>query len=147
MRRLLRRWPTSTRRRVAVVVALIAIIVATTIASSRLLLRVTDNLDLVAYASLFVTCWIGAGGAIVPVPGVRAFSWFLLIQQGAALDPLIVALVGASAMVLGQTSYFLAARTAARRIEHAPRKLGCLLVHRIAQTDFRQKSAGLLMRL
>jgi membrane protein DedA with SNARE-associated domain len=119
LQRLEARWPRSTRRRVAVVIALVAIVVATTIASSRLLLLISDNLDLVAYAGLFVTCWIGAGGAIVPVPGVRAFSWFMLVQQGAALDPLIVALVGASAMVLGQTSYFLAARTATRRIEHA----------------------------
>jgi uncharacterized membrane protein YdjX (TVP38/TMEM64 family) len=109
-------WSTTTRRRVALVVAIVAIVVATVIASSRLLLFVFDTLDLLAYLGLFIACWIGAGGLIVPVPGVRAISWVMVVQQGAALEPVEVALVAASAMVLGQTSYFLAARTAARRL-------------------------------
>ena len=94
----------------ATVVAIVAIVVATVIASSRLLRLVFDGLDVLAYAGLFATCWIGAGGALVPIPGIRPISWFLVVQQGAALDPVTVALVAAFAMVLGQSSYFLAPR-------------------------------------
>jgi membrane protein DedA with SNARE-associated domain len=101
---------------VALVVAAVAIVVATVIASSKLLLFIFDELDLVAYLGLFLACWIGAGGAIVPVPGVRAISWVMIVQQGAALDPLVVPLVAAAAMVLGQSSYFFATRAASRRM-------------------------------
>jgi membrane protein DedA with SNARE-associated domain len=113
--RILARWPTSRRRRIATASALVAIVVATIIASSRLLRLLYQELDILAYAGLFVACWVGAGGALVPIPGVRPVSWFMVVQQGAALDPVLVALVAATAMALGQTSYFLAARAARRR--------------------------------
>lgn len=113
--RILARWPTSRRRRIGTVLAIGGILVATVIASSRMLRSLHQELDILAYAGLFAACWIGAGGALVPVPGVRPVSWFMIVQQGAALDPVIVALVAATAMVLGQTSYFLAARMAQRR--------------------------------
>ena len=103
----------------AVVVALVAIVVATFIASSRLLRILFTDLDVVAYLGLFAACWIGAGGALVPVPGVRALSWIMVVQQGAALDPVIVALVAAFAMVVGQTSYFFAARAASHHAADA----------------------------
>lgn len=112
--RILARWPTSRRRRIATVLALVAILVATIIASSRLLRLLHEDLDVLAYVGLFAACWVGAGGALVPVPGVRPISWFMIVQQGAALDPVVVALVAASAMALGQTSYFLAGRAARR---------------------------------
>jgi len=51
----------------------------------------------------------------VPVPGVRAMSWLMIMQQGAALNPYVVAAVGAGAMVIGRTSYFVATRARARR--------------------------------
>lgn len=118
--RILARWPTSRRRRVATVLAIGGILVATIIASSRILRLLHQELDILAYAGLFAACWIGAGGALVPVPGVRPISWFMIVQQGAALDPVVVALVAATAMTLGQTSYFLAARAARRRaLDHA----------------------------
>ena len=104
----------------ATVVAIVAIVVATIIASSRVLRLLFQELDLLAYVGLFVSCWIGAGGALVPIPGVRPISWLMIIHQSAALDPVIVALVGALAMTLGQTSYFLATRAAANRTR-APR--------------------------
>jgi len=113
--RILARWPTSRRRRIATAIALVAILVATIIASSRLLRLLYQELDVLAYAGLFVACWVGAGGALVPIPGVRPISWLMIVQQGAALDPVLVALVAATAMALGQTSYFLAARAARRR--------------------------------
>ena len=103
---------------------MLAIFVATLVASSRLLRLVFDDLDVVAYLGLFVACWIGAGGALVPVPGVRPISWLMIIQQGAALDPVIVTLVAAGAMALGQTSYFLVTRRAVRSLGSTPGEPG-----------------------
>ena len=110
------RWPDTTRQRVAIAVAFTAILIGAFMASTRLLRIAFPNFELIAYASLFVTCWIGAGGAIVPVPGVRLVSWLLIVQQGAALDPIFVAGVAAIAMVTGQSSIFFAARAAATRV-------------------------------
>jgi uncharacterized membrane protein YdjX (TVP38/TMEM64 family) len=109
-------WPASTRKRVAAVIAILAIVVATVVASASLLERLRNpQLDLLGYLSLFLACWIGAGGALVPIPGVRPISWVMIVQQGAALDPVPVTLISAFAMVLGQTSYFLATRAAEAR--------------------------------
>jgi hypothetical protein len=105
---------------VAVLLVLLAIVAATYVSSANILQRLRNpELDLLGYLSLFVACWIGAGGALVPIPGVRALSWIMIIQQGAALDPLVVALIAASAMVLGQSSYFLATRAAQNRRHRA----------------------------
>jgi membrane protein DedA with SNARE-associated domain len=106
------------------VAALLAIFVATFIASSRLLRFVFTDLDLLAYGGLAIACWIGAGGALVPIPGVRMLSWLMIVQQGAALNPFVVATVAALAMVLGQSSYFLASRTASAHMrEHHDQQL------------------------
>jgi hypothetical protein len=115
LRSLADRWPETRRRQAATVLAILAIFVATLIASSRLLRIVFGDIDVLAYIGLFVACWVGAGGALVPIPGVRPVSWFMVIQQGAALDPLLVAAIAAIAMVLGQTSYFAATRAAIAR--------------------------------
>ena len=42
-------------------------------------------------------------------------SWLMIMQQGAALNQYVVAAVGAGAMVIGRTSYFVATRARARR--------------------------------
>ena len=110
------RWTSTHRRGIATVIAIVAIVGATAIASAGLLRLAFQNLDVIAYLGLFIACWIGAGGALVPVPGVRPLSWFMIVQQGAALEPVIVAFVGASAMVLGQSSYFLATAAAKSRL-------------------------------
>lgn len=135
------RWPTSTRRRVATVFAIVAIFVATLIASSRLLRFVFQDLDILAYVGLFVACWIGAGGMIVPIPGVRLVSWLMIVQQGAALDPIIVALIAAFAMLLGQTSYFFAARAAAGRVGRHADDLDAAAAAERAVDDVRPASA------
>jgi uncharacterized membrane protein YdjX (TVP38/TMEM64 family) len=112
--------PRTTRKRVAVVLVILAVLAAIVVSSANILERLRNpELDLLGYLSLFVACWVGAGGALVPIPGVRALSWIMIIQQGAALDPLIVALIAASAMVLGQSSYFLATRAAQNRRHQA----------------------------
>jgi hypothetical protein len=117
--RIRRLWPASRRRRIAAGIAIVAIFVATLIASSRLLRLAFDDLNVLAYLGLFAACWVGAGGALVPVPGVRPISWLMVIQQGAALDPVVVAGAAAIAMAAGQSSYFLAARAAMRRHERS----------------------------
>ncbi len=99
----------------AAVIALLAVLLATSVASARLLRFVFEDLDLLAYLGLFIACWIGAGGALVPVPGVRPVSWLMIVQQGGTLNPVVVTLVAAGAMVIGQSSYFIAARTTNRR--------------------------------
>lgn len=115
-KRVAERIPRTTRKRIAVVLVILAVLAALVVSSANLLERLRNpELDLLGYLSLFVACWIGAGGALVPIPGVRALSWVMVVQQGAALDPLVVALIAGSAMVLGQSSYFVATRAAQNR--------------------------------
>ncbi len=109
-------WPESPRRRIVAIVAIVAIVVGT-LAALRPLGVLVHDLDPLAYVGLAVACWIGAGGALVPIPGVREVSWVMVIHQGAALEPLIVLPVAAAAMALGQTSYYTAARVGAHH-EH-----------------------------
>ena len=84
--------------------ALVAIVLATFVASSRLLRFFFDGADVLAYLGLFVACWVGAGGALVPVPGVRPLSWLMVIQQAAALSVFLVIPIAALAMTLGQST-------------------------------------------
>ncbi|MDH4141987.1 MAG: hypothetical protein OEV61_05190 [Chloroflexota bacterium] len=105
----LHHWPTTLRRRVAVV----AVLVATSLVLLSwlgALLETAVDLGLLAIIGLMVVCWVGAGGALVPVPGVRPLSWVMIVNQGAVLDPLLVAILTALAMALGQSSYFVATR-------------------------------------
>lgn len=107
-------WPESPRRWFAVIAAAVAIVVGT-LAALRPLGVLVHDLDPIAYVGLAVACWIGAGGALVPIPGVRQVSWLMIVHQSAALDPLIVVPVAAAAMALGQTSFYAAARAGAHR--------------------------------
>ena len=108
------RWPTTLRRRIAVIAVLVAVgfVVVSTIA--RLVGAAVDA-GILAYIGLMVVCWVGAGGALVPVPGVRPLSWVMIVHQSTVLVVPIVALLAALAMVLGQSSYFLTTRAEARR--------------------------------
>jgi uncharacterized membrane protein YdjX (TVP38/TMEM64 family) len=117
-------WPTSRRRQVAVVaigIALVLIAIPWIVAVFDEALAIAANLDLLAYAGMMIVCWVGAGGALVPIPGARPLSWVLVVQQGAVLDPLLVALAAALAMGLGQASYFLATRAGNRRLHRRHR--------------------------
>jgi hypothetical protein len=115
---LLVHWPTSWRRRVAVVV----VIVVFAVAALPLLARVAGvaiDLGILPYTALVILCWVGEGGLLVPIPGVRLLSWLTIVQQGANLDPVIVAVLAAVAMACGQSSYFLVVRSGSRYvIEH-----------------------------
>jgi len=124
--RVIERWSPATRRRFGLLLALIAALVA--VGSVALLPGSLPRIDLVPYLGLAAACWVGAGGVLVPVPGTRPLSWVMIVHQSVALDPLVVAIAGALAMALGQTSLYIAAqhgtqhhRTRKERHDH-PRK-------------------------
>ena len=77
------------------------------------------GLDVFAYLGLFVVNWVGAGGLLVPIPGARIVGWLMIVQQGAAFDPLVAGLVGGLAMAIGQVSYYVAANAGAHRTRPA----------------------------
>jgi membrane protein DedA with SNARE-associated domain len=102
-------WPSSVRWQLAIIV----VAVVFTLAAIPLMSRVAGtaiDLGLLPYLALMALCWLGEGGALVPIPGVRLLSWVTIVQQGANLDPVVVAVLAAVAMAAGQTSYFAAAR-------------------------------------
>ena len=112
-------WPTSRRRQAAVVaigIALALVAIPWVVALFDEALAIAASLDPLAYVGMMIVCWVGAGGALVPIPGARPLSWILVVQQGAVLDPVLVALAAGLAMTLGQASYFLATRSGGRRI-------------------------------
>ena len=111
--------PASNRRRLAAALGLVGVLLATFVAVSRVLRFVFPGLDMVAYAGLFVVNWLGAGGLLVPIPGLRIVGWLMIVQQGAALDPLLAGVVGGLAMALGQISYYVAANAGAHRARPA----------------------------
>jgi hypothetical protein len=106
-------WPNAVRWRIAVVVVSIVFVLAAIPMLARVAGIVID-LGVLPYLALVILCWLGEGGALVPVPGVRMLSWITIVQQGANLDPVLVAVLAALAMAAGQTSYFAAARYGGR---------------------------------
>jgi uncharacterized membrane protein YdjX (TVP38/TMEM64 family) len=118
-------WPTSHRRGlaiIAVVVALSLIAIPWIVALANEAVADLARLDVLAYAGMMIVCWVGAGGALVPIPGARPLSWLLIVQQGAVLDPLLVALAAALAMAVGETSYFVATRAGGQHLHHHDRR-------------------------
>jgi hypothetical protein len=51
---------------IGIIVALFAVVLVMVIAAAGVLGIVLDNLDLIAYAGLFLANWLGNGGALVP---------------------------------------------------------------------------------
>lgn len=92
-------------------VAVLAAVGAVAVSWIADLVGAAIDLGVLAYLGLMVVCWVGAGGALVPIPGVRPLSWVMIVHQGAVLSPPFVALLAALAMALGQSSYFVATRT------------------------------------
>jgi hypothetical protein len=115
-------WPTHLRYRVAIVIVLVAlaVLMVSTVAT---IVGAAIDIGILDYIGLMAVCWVGAGGALVPVPGTRPLSWVMIVQQSAVLGPVDVALLGALAMALGQTSYFFATRAGEHRVA-GHRRLG-----------------------
>jgi hypothetical protein len=102
------------RRTIAIVVVLIALFTATAIASARILVEIAHELDLIAFAGLFLVNWLGNGGGLVPIPGARYLGLLMIFQQAVVLPAAEVWVIGGTAMALGLVSYYLAgARSAA----------------------------------
>jgi membrane protein DedA with SNARE-associated domain len=102
-----------TRRRLGLVVGFGAAILATLI----VLVVKPLGLDIpwAAWIGLFLANWIGNGGILVPIPGLRLVGWTMAVHQGADGPTLIVGLVAGLAMALGQTSFYLTAAAGSDR--------------------------------
>jgi len=125
----LEHWPTSARRRIGLVVALVAV-GAIVVSNLARLIGAAVDAGALAYLGLMGLCWVGAGGALVPIPGVRPLSWVMIVHQSTVLFAPIVVIVAALAMGLGQSSYFLAVQLERRRAQdgHGHRRHGHLRV-------------------
>ena len=103
-----------TRRRLGIAVGFGAAIVGT------LALLVIEPLGLniawAAWIGLFLANWIGNGGILVPIPGLRFVGWTMAAHQGAEGPTIIVGLVAGVAMALGQTSFYLTAAAGSDRL-------------------------------
>jgi membrane protein DedA with SNARE-associated domain len=97
-------------------VVLVAVVAVLASNVARLVGAAMDA-GVLAYLGLMGVCWVGAGGALVPVPGVRPLSWVMIVHQSTVLAAPIVVVVAAVAMALGQSSYFVATRIETRRLQ------------------------------
>lgn len=96
------------RYRLAVVVIVVAVVVAVALSGSRFFSVLITELDLVAFAGLFVVNWIGNGGVLVPIPGARLLGLIMIFQNATVLPSWEVFAVAGAAMALGLTSYYVA---------------------------------------
>lgn len=108
------RFSPQARRRLGLVLGFGAAILGTLIA-----LGFARRLDLeilwLAWIGLFLANWIGNGGILIPIPGLRFIGWTMAVHQGADGPTILVGLVAGFAMALGQTSFYLAAAAGSDR--------------------------------
>jgi len=103
-----------TRRRLGFVVGFGAALLGTLI----VLVVKPLGLDIpwAAWIGLFLANWIGNGGILVPIPGLRFVGWTMAVHQGADGPTILVGLVAGVAMALGQTSFYLTAAAGSDRL-------------------------------
>jgi len=103
-----------TRRRLGIALGFGAAIVGTLV----VLVIKPLGLDIpwAAWIGLFLANWIGNGGILVPIPGLRFVGWTMAAHQGAEGPTIIVGLVAGFAMALGQTSFYLTAAAGSDRL-------------------------------
>jgi len=77
--------------------------------------RLDLEIPWLAWIGLFLANWIGNGGILVPIPGLRLVGWTMAVHQGADGPTILVGLVAGMAMALGQTSFYLAAAAGSDR--------------------------------
>jgi membrane protein DedA with SNARE-associated domain len=110
-----RRFSPRTRRRLGIVLGFGAAIIGTLIALD-LARTIGPGINLGAWVGLFLANWIGNGGLLVPIPGLRLVGWTMIVHQGADGPTLLVGLVAGFAMALGQTSFYLTAASGSDRL-------------------------------
>jgi membrane protein DedA with SNARE-associated domain len=114
------RFSERTRRRLGLVVGFGAAILGTLV----ILVIKPLGLDIIwaAWIGLFLANWIGNGGILVPIPGLRLVGWTMAAHQGAEGPTLLVGLVAGVAMALGQTSFYLTAAAGSDRLKGSGKK-------------------------
>lgn len=102
-----------TRRRLGIAVGFGAAIAGTLV----VLVIKPLGLDIswAAWIGLFLANWVGNGGILVPIPGLRFVGWTMAAHQGAEGPTILVGLVAGFAMALGQTSFYLTAAAGSDR--------------------------------
>jgi membrane protein DedA with SNARE-associated domain len=109
------RFSVRTRRRFGAIVGFGAAIVGTLIAAD-LASHLGLDIPWAAWIGLFLANWIGNGGILVPIPGLRFVGWTMAVHQGADGPTILVGLVAGMAMALGQTSFYLTAAAGSDRL-------------------------------
>lgn len=106
---------TRTRHRIGLALGFGAAVVGT-VAAIDIGRELGLAIPVVAWGGLFLANWVGNGGILVPIPGLRFIGWTMAVHQGAEGEAIIVGLIAGLAMALGQTSYYLSASAGSRRI-------------------------------
>ena len=79
--------------------------------------RVGLDIPWAAWIMLFLANWIGNGGILVPIPGLRLVGMTMAAHQGAEGPTILVGLVAGFAMALGQTSFYLTAASGSQHLD------------------------------
>ena len=109
------------RRILGVVVGFGAALFGTLIVAG-LAKRVGLDIPWVAYITLFLANWIGNGGILVPIPGLRLVGMTMTAHQGAEGTAIFVGLVAGFAMAMGQTSFYLTAASGSKHLKDSKDK-------------------------
>jgi membrane protein DedA with SNARE-associated domain len=127
------RFSPKARRRLGVVVGFGAALGGTLIAAG-LAKRLGLDIPWAAWIGLFLANWIGNGGILVPIPGLRLVGMAMAAYQGAYGSTILVGLVAGFAMALGQTSFYLTAASGSRHLQDPAKKEKKPREGRLAQT-------------
>ncbi len=111
-----RRVPEHTRHRLAQVVGFGAAIIGT-LAALDVAKSLDPSISLLAWVGLFLANWIGNGGLLVPIPGLRFVGWTMVVHQGAEGPTLLIGLIAGIAMGLGQMSFYCTAAAGSERAQ------------------------------
>ena len=93
-----------------------------TLIAAGLAKRVGLDIPWAAWIGLFLANWIGNGGILVPIPGLRLVGMTMTAHQGAEGATIFVGLVAGFAMALGQTSFYLTAASGSKHLEDSKDK-------------------------
>ena len=121
------RFSARTRHRLGVILGFGAAVVGTLIAMG-LIRRLGLDIPWAAWVGLFLANWIGNGGILVPIPGLRFVGWTMAVHQGADGPTILVGLVAGIAMALGQTSFYLTAAAGSDRLSGSSKERSGRLV-------------------
>ena len=111
-----KRFSPRKRRILGIVVGFGAAILGTLIVAG-LAKRVGLDIPWAAWIMLFLANWIGNGGILVPIPGLRLVGMTMAAHQGAEGPTILVGLVAGFAMALGQTSFYLTAASGSQHLD------------------------------